>query len=125
KDVLHRIDQRLAALGLNESVAAKKAKLSDSAIRNMRRAVRAGKEQGASTMTLDKLAPVLKTTAAWLLTGEGEETPPIDSIDRMMADAADILGEEEAETLREELKQRITERKNLIERLRQTPTQAR
>jgi len=56
-------------MDLTESKAATMAGLSDSAIRNMRRAVKQGKEQGASIKTLDKLAPVLDTTSAWLLSG--------------------------------------------------------
>jgi SOS-response transcriptional repressor LexA len=79
KDVLDRIDRRLEVVGLTESRAALIAGLSNSAIRNMRRAVKAGKDQGASIKTLDALAPVLKTNAAWLLDGqgpeEGESTP--------------------------------------------------
>lgn len=73
KDLLNRIDRRLAAVGLNESAASKIAGLSDSAIRNFRRAVEAGKEAGLSTRTISALAPVLKTSAGWLLTGEGSE----------------------------------------------------
>ncbi|AVH41858.1 LexA family protein [Agrobacterium tumefaciens] len=75
EDVLARIDKRLKALGLAESSAATKAGLSDSAIRNMRRAVKSGKGRtaGASTKTIDKLAPVLRTTSAWLLDEIGPE----------------------------------------------------
>nr|WP_278520976.1 S24 family peptidase [Brucella anthropi] len=73
KDVLERIQKRLDAVGLKESRAAKLAGLSDSAIRNMRRAVGAGKDQGASIKTLEALAPVLRTNAAWLLEGQGPE----------------------------------------------------
>lgn len=73
EQVLERIDARLKEVGLAESAAAKKAGLSDSAIRNMRRAVRAGKKQGASIKTLEALAPVLQTTPAWLMTGEVQE----------------------------------------------------
>lgn len=70
KDVLDRIDERLKAMGLKESKAATLAGLSDSAIRNIRRAVKDGKEnQGISIKTLEKLAPVLDTTPGWLLEG--------------------------------------------------------
>lgn len=72
-DVLARIDKRLKAVNLAESTAAVKAGLSNSAIRNMRRAVKAGKEQGASIRTLEKLAPVLRTTTAWLTDEIGPE----------------------------------------------------
>lgn len=70
RDVLKRIDERLEAMGLKESKAAKMAGLSDSAIRNIRRAVNDGKDtQGVSILTLEKLAPVLDTTPGWLLDG--------------------------------------------------------
>lgn len=73
KDILERIDKRLAAVGLAESKAAKLAGLSDSAIRNMRRAVRDGKNQGASIKTIEAIAPILNTSSAWLLEGTGSE----------------------------------------------------
>lgn len=67
---MKRIDERLEAMGLKESKAAKMAGLSDSAIRNIRRAVNDGKDtQGVSILTLEKLAPVLDTTPGWLLDG--------------------------------------------------------
>lgn len=76
KDILDRIDQRLTEVGLTESRASKLAGLSDSAIRDMRRAVRSGRERaGVSTRTLAALAPVLDTTADWLLTGSGDPSP--------------------------------------------------
>ncbi|MDM7851839.1 LexA family protein [Pseudochrobactrum kiredjianiae] len=73
KDILERIDRRLLAVGLAESKAAKLAGLSDSAIRNMRRAVRNGKDQGASIKTIEAIAPILKTSSTWLLDGTGNE----------------------------------------------------
>lgn len=73
KDVLDRIETRLRAVGLSESAAAKRAGLSDSAIRNIRRAVEAGREVGVSTKTMNALAPILETTAAWLVDGAGPE----------------------------------------------------
>lgn len=74
-DVLRRIDKRLQVVGLTESAAAMKAGLSNSAIRNWRRAVKdgQGKKRGASFKTLEALAPILKTTAAWLLDEVGPE----------------------------------------------------
>jgi phage repressor protein C with HTH and peptisase S24 domain len=73
-DVLERINKRLEAVGLSESGAALKAGLSADAIRNMRRAVAAGKTQtGASIKTLSALAPVLKTSVGWLLEESGAE----------------------------------------------------
>lgn len=71
KDILARIDQRLEFTGLSESGAAKNAGLSADAIRNIRRAVNKGEDRrGVSTNTIAALAPVLKTTTAWLLEGD-------------------------------------------------------
>lgn len=72
-EVLSRIEQRLESLGLSASAASQRAGLSKDAIRNFQRSVRAGKTAGMSTLTLDKLAPVLKTTTSWLLDGVGDE----------------------------------------------------
>ena len=41
-------------------------------IRNLKRAVQNGERRGVTTETLAALAPVLKTTAAWLLEGVGD-----------------------------------------------------
>lgn len=69
-DVLARIQERLEALNLSEAAASRQAGLSQDAIRNIRRNVVAGKTNfGISTRTLSKLAPVLETTADWLLSG--------------------------------------------------------
>ncbi len=71
KEVVGRIEERLAALGLTAAGASKKAGLSSDAIRNLKRAVKEGKDAGASTMTINKLAPILETTTGWLITGGG------------------------------------------------------
>jgi hypothetical protein len=71
--ILARIQKRLAVLGMSEH-AASKAAGKESAIRNLRRAIGAENRQGVSTSTLAALAPVLKTTTAWLLSGEGQES---------------------------------------------------
>lgn len=83
RDVYERIEKRLKAVGLSESAAASKAKLSNSAIRNIRRAVAANKEDaGVSSRTIEALAPVLKTTAAWLVDGTGaEDVEPTANLD--------------------------------------------
>jgi phage repressor protein C with HTH and peptisase S24 domain len=73
EDVLARVESRLAALGHSAHAASKAAKKPD-AIRNLRRAVKNGDRRGITTETLVALAPVLKTTAAWLLEGVGEPT---------------------------------------------------
>jgi hypothetical protein len=73
-DVLNRIESRLAVLHLSAHAASLAAKKPD-AIRNLRRAVKSGDRRGITTETLAALAPVLQTTAAWLLEGVGGEVP--------------------------------------------------
>lgn len=73
QDVLTRIESRLEALGLSAHGASVAAKKPD-AIRNLRRAVQNGERRGVTTETLRALAPVLQTTAAWLLEGAGPST---------------------------------------------------
>src|SRR5215471_15987060 len=70
-DVLARVESRLQALGLSAHAASLQAKKPD-AIRNLKRAVKNGDRRGITTETLVALAPVLKTTAAWLLEGVGD-----------------------------------------------------
>lgn len=72
-DLLARIDKRLQAVGLSESRAPKLAGMSDSAIRNLRRDLAAGKQRSMNAGTLERLAPVLRTTVQWLVTGTGAE----------------------------------------------------
>jgi len=64
REVLQRIQKRLKAMGLSESRASTMAGLSNSAIRNIRRAVEEGKSQGVSINTLIALAPILNTSVA-------------------------------------------------------------
>lgn len=71
KGILERIEARLDAVEMTANAASNAAKRPD-AIRNLKRAVEEGKRKGISTDTLIALAPVLKTTASWLLTGQGE-----------------------------------------------------
>jgi hypothetical protein len=73
-DILTRIESRLAVMGLSAHAASRLAKKPD-AIRNLKRAVTNGERRGITTETLGALAPVLGTTAAWLLEGIGEPTP--------------------------------------------------
>ena len=68
KDVLTRIESRLEVLGLSAHAASLAAKKPD-AIRNLRRAVQNDERRGVTTETLRALAPVLQTSAAWLLEG--------------------------------------------------------
>lgn len=88
KDVYERIEKRLSKVGLAESAAATKAGLSDSAIRNIRRAVQGGKDVGVNMRTIDALAPVLKTTSAWLL--DGTEPEEIESPSQLNLSLAPI-----------------------------------
>jgi phage repressor protein C with HTH and peptisase S24 domain len=71
-DVLARIESRLKALDLSAHAASLAAKRPD-AIRNLKRAVKNNDRRGITTETLTALAPVLKTTAAWLLEGVGDQ----------------------------------------------------
>ncbi len=73
KDVLSRVESRLAELHMSAHAASLAAKKPD-AIRNLRRAVQNNDRRGITTETLAALAPVLQTTAAWLLEGVGEGT---------------------------------------------------
>jgi phage repressor protein C with HTH and peptisase S24 domain len=76
--IVKRIEARLAATKQSAATASIRAGLSKDAIRNLQRAVTQGKQAGASSSTLIKLAPVLQTTAAWLIAGEGDENAPIE-----------------------------------------------
>ncbi len=71
KDVLTRIEGRLANLRLSAHAASMAAGKPD-AVRNLRRAVQNNDRRGITTETLAALAPVLQTTASWLLEGVGE-----------------------------------------------------
>lgn len=77
-DLLARIQQRLGAVKLSESGACRKAGLSPDAIRNFRRDLGNGKSRSMNAATLEALAPILKTTVHWLLTGDGSEEPAHD-----------------------------------------------
>jgi hypothetical protein len=73
EEILARIERRLRVLGLSANAASKLANKPD-AIRNLQRAAKnPNGRQGVSTATLAALAPVLKTTLAWLISGEGVE----------------------------------------------------
>ena len=70
-DVLLRVEERLRELGLSAHAASLAAGKPD-AVRNLRRAVRNNDRRGVTTETLAALAPVLRTTASWLLEGVGD-----------------------------------------------------
>jgi SOS-response transcriptional repressor LexA len=74
QDVLSRIEERLRVVGLSAAAASRQAGLSEDAIRNLKRAVKEPDgRKGVSTRTITALAPVLQTSAAWLLTGEASD----------------------------------------------------
>jgi phage repressor protein C with HTH and peptisase S24 domain len=68
--IVSRIELRLAKCGLTPAAASKAAGLSSSAIYNLKRGA-SGKIRlkGGNAKTFSALAPVLKTTAAWLTDG--------------------------------------------------------
>jgi hypothetical protein len=73
-EILKRVDIRLKAVNLPDATASDRAGLSKDAIRNMRRTIEAGHEKrGVSSTTLLALAPVLETSASWLLEEFGPE----------------------------------------------------
>ena len=74
EDIVARIESRLKGVGLSAHAASLAARRPD-AIRNLKRAVKNHDRRGITTETLVALAPVLKTTASWLLEGIGEQTP--------------------------------------------------
>lgn len=80
KDVLARIEERLKAVGLSATAASRMAGLSEDAIRNMRRAVEKDDRQGVSTSTIMALAPVLQTTASYLIEGGDPDAEPYVSV---------------------------------------------
>jgi hypothetical protein len=70
-EILVRIEGRLSAVGLSASKASRQAGKPD-AIRNMQRAVREHRRGSVTVDTISALAPVLRTTTEWLLTGQGK-----------------------------------------------------
>lgn len=76
KDVLERIEKRLAELDLTAATASRQAGLSPDAIRNMRRKVEAGVDAGVSTRTIQALAPVLGMTPAQIMGNDHEDDAP-------------------------------------------------
>jgi hypothetical protein len=70
-EILARIESRLSAIGLSASKASRVAGKPD-AIRNMQRAIREGRQGTVTIETIGALAPVLRTTSEWLLTGQGK-----------------------------------------------------
>lgn len=65
-ELLLRIDQRLAELGISDNAACERAGINRDTIRDLRRA----KRQSLTVPTLTKLAAALETSVSWLLAGE-------------------------------------------------------
>lgn len=68
KDIRARIRQRLDLLGLSMEAASVEAGLSKAYLKQFM----AERQQDITVGKLDALAPVLKTTTTWLLSGEGD-----------------------------------------------------
>lgn len=77
-DILDRIERKLKDVGLSASAASLAAGLSKDAIRNIRRSKLQGIDAGVNIRTVEALAPVLKTSKAWLL---GEDDSPQERYD--------------------------------------------
>lgn len=75
---MDRIEKKLKDVGLSASAASLAAGLSKDAIRNIRRAKSQGIDVGVNIRTVEALAPVLKTSKAWLL---GEDDSPEERFD--------------------------------------------
>lgn len=73
EEILGRIMRRIAALGLSESAVGVQAGLSRDVIRSIRRGIESGRQRGVSTDTIQRIAPVLCTSAEWLVSGIGPE----------------------------------------------------
>ncbi|MDB5603541.1 MAG: putative phage repressor [Bradyrhizobium sp.] len=74
KKIVGRIERRLMALETNATAASRAAGLSAGAIRNLQRGAKGEiPVKGGNAKTFDALAPVLKTTVAWLTKGEEPE----------------------------------------------------
>lgn len=89
--IVARVEKRLKVLGISAAEASRSAGLSESAIYNMKRGA-AGKiaTKGVNAMTIFKLAPALKTTGEWLLSGHG-----VEATDQEHIDSSDVLGNPE------------------------------
>lgn len=89
KKIVSRIENRLKAVGMSAAAASKAAGLSSSAIYNLKRGA-AGKipTKGGNASTFSALAPVLKTTVAWLTSGDGPE-----STDASHIESSDVMGD--------------------------------
>ena len=120
-DILRRIEERLAAVGLSATAAGRMAGKPD-VIRNIRRATKSETRRGVSTATLAALAPVLQTTSRWLLTGEGEVEAGAEVVNSMEASLAVAKAEIQGlKDMIDELRQSRDDWKAQAERLERRP----
>jgi phage repressor protein C with HTH and peptisase S24 domain len=76
EDILARIDQKRAELGMSRHAVSVKAGKTE-AVRNIVRAIRSGRTAaGLSTVTVKALADALEASESWLLTGDGDGDGP-------------------------------------------------
>lgn len=101
KDILDRIEQRLAVIGLTPTEASRQAGLTNDAIRNLRRRLDKEGAVGISTHTLVALARVLGASPSWLLEGIGPEGEPMVAIVGKVGAAGDGVVTEPSEDERE------------------------
>lgn len=74
EQIIVRFESRAKELGLKPTTACRLAGKPD-AIRNIKKAIKAGKKSGVTSTTIDALARVLKVNPAWLMTGAGAMEP--------------------------------------------------
>jgi transcriptional regulator with XRE-family HTH domain len=80
KQLMQRIEQRIAALGISRRSAAVRAGLSENALNVMRSKIDSGGHHRPRVDTIRALAPVLHTTVEWLLDGKGPEVVMPDTL---------------------------------------------
>lgn len=81
QEILRRVDSRLNKLDMKAATASREATGSPDLIRNWKRAVENGKNPGATTSTLTRLAKVLRTNVPWLIEEVGDENAIEASLD--------------------------------------------
>lgn len=97
KAILARIEERLAKLSISAERASLNSGLSRDAIRNLRRAERAGTIRGgANAETIIGLALGLETNVLWLVEGKGPEER-LDQLLSQTAELTEIMGRLEEE----------------------------
>ncbi|WP_128755464.1 helix-turn-helix domain-containing protein [Metarhizobium album] len=72
--ILRRIEKRMSELDLTQSEVSRIAAIDRSFLKNLRSSIKSGSPYGISVLTLQKLAPALKTTASWLAEGAPHHT---------------------------------------------------